>query len=138
MKLSGTHKIRIAITAALLFLFVFANLYAVRRMGRYGAELYFYDKLLVAYREGGGIAGLKNELNRVLARDKMPHELATARDFKKNLDKIKAPEEFLEEAVKERKDKIARLKNLRIIAFLFILFIILLRLAVNFYERKDK
>ena len=127
MKPSGRHKISIVITITLVLLFIFVNFYAVRKMGRYGVELYLYDKLLVAYREGGGMPGLKNELERVLIYDKMRHEVAVARDFQKELDTIQAPEEFLEQAVRERKAKINSLRTLRIIAFVLIMGILLLR-----------
>jgi hypothetical protein len=130
MKLSVRHKIRIAISAALFFLFIFANFYAVRKIGLYGAELYLYDKLLVAYREGGGMPALKNELERVLIYDKMRHEVAKAGEFQKSLAGLKAPEEFLEQAVKESKDKIRRLRNLRITSFVLIALFLLLRLLV--------
>ena len=99
-------------------------------MARYGVEMYLYDKLLVAYQEGGGMPGLKDELEKVLAKSDMPRELAVAGDFKKNLDTIKAPEEFLEHTVNEISKKLNLWKNLRNTAFVLMLFIFLLRFAL--------
>jgi len=130
MKFSKTTKIRIAIAVLLFFLFIFANFYAVRVIGRYGAELYLYDKLLVAY-QFAGMDGLKAELKNVLSQDKMPHELAVAKDFQKNLEKTKNPDKFLKNAVADRKNKINFLINLRNIAFGFILIALLLRILIN-------
>lgn len=131
MKFSGKHnKIRIAIAAALFILFIIANFYTVRALAIYGTELYFYDKLLVAY-QFAGINGLKQELGTILSHDKMRHELAVARNFEKNLENIKEPDKFLADIVNDRKDKINFLRNLRSIAFALIVGILLLRIIVN-------
>ncbi|MDD4954937.1 MAG: hypothetical protein PHP17_02730 [Candidatus Omnitrophica bacterium] len=130
MKLSGRQKIRIAVTIVLFLLFVIANFYTVRALGRYGAELYLYDKMLVAY-EFAGMNGLKQELSTILSHDKMPHELAAAGNFEKNLAEIKDPYKFLTDKVSERKNKINFLRNLRSVAFIFILAMLLLRIAID-------
>ena len=136
MKFSAARKIRITITIVILLLAVYANLFVIRRMAGFAEELFLYDKLLVAYRLGGGVAGLKTELNDILSHDKAKHELAVAREFEKNLSNISAPEEFLQQAVKEKKARINLLRNLRIAAFALILAILLLRLALNLLSRR--
>jgi len=131
MKFSGKHnKIRIAIAAALFILFIIANFYTVRALAVYGTELYFYDKLLVAY-QFAGINGLKQELSSILSHDKMRHELAVARNFEKNLENIKEPDKFLADIVSDRKSKLNFLRNLRSIAFALIVGVLLLRIIVE-------
>ncbi|MDD5155991.1 MAG: hypothetical protein PHF11_05890 [Candidatus Omnitrophica bacterium] len=128
--MNNKSRIRIAITAVLLFLFLFANFYAVRRMAFYAVQAYLYDKLLVAYRVGG-MPGLKSELEEILSSDKMPRELAEARGFKSDLDNIKDPGKFLSDIARQKKAKINFLRNLRIAAFALILVALLARVIVN-------
>ncbi len=131
MKFSRERIFRVTIATVLLILAVYANLYTIRRMTHYGMELYLYDKLLVAYREGDGMPALRRELDRAAAQRNMPREAALAVEFKKNLDTIEAPEEFLEKRLEEDRNKLRLLRNLRILSFLLILALILLRLRVN-------
>jgi len=138
MKFSKKHKIRIAITATLFILFVIANFYTVRALALYGTELYLYDKLLVAY-QFAGMNGLRQELSSVLTHDKMRHELAVARNFEKNLASVKEPDKFLADIVSDRKSKINFLRNLRSIAFVLILGVLLLRTIIDrCFEPKPK
>jgi hypothetical protein len=130
MKFTKKYKIRIAIAVTLFILFVFANFYTVRALALYGTELYFYDKLLVAY-HFAGMNGLRQELNSVLSYDKMRHELKVARNFEKNLANVKEPDKFLTAIVSDRKSKINFIRNLRSIAFVFILVMLLLRTIVD-------
>lgn len=96
----------------------------------YGVQLYLYDKLLVAY-QVGGMSSLKTVLDRVLAQDKMPRELAEARAFKANLVNIKDAGEYLNNVTKHKKDRINLLRNLRILAFALILLIFIVRFILN-------
>ncbi len=137
MKSSRKNKIRTTITVVLVVLFIWANFYTVRKIAHYGIELYLYDKLLVAY-QIGGMRGLKIELNKESSQGRMRGELALAKDFEENLGSIKAPGDFLENIVKEKREKIKLFKNLRIAAFAFIGIMLLLRLAVNLSDRTDK
>jgi len=130
-------RIRIVITIVLFLLFLIANVYAVRVITLYGAELYLYDKLLVAYRFAGN-NGLKEELARVLLQDKMRHELVAAREFERNLKSIDNPGKFLENIVNDRKNKINFFRNLRNITFGFIVIMFLLRVAVNRCSKPEK
>ncbi len=135
--LSMARKISIAITLMLFFFFSFANIYAIRRLGRYTVELFLYDKLLVAY-QVAGMPGLNSELERIISYDRMPHEIALAKAFKKNLDKLDAPGKFLKDAVEEEKNNINLFRKLRNIAFGCILVLVLLRLALNPRIKPDK
>ena len=131
------NKIRIAITLMLLLLFIWANFYTVRKVVRYGVELYLYDKLLVAY-QIGGMPGLKSELKKETSQYRMPRELTLAREFEKKLEDIKFPGDFLEKVINEKKEKIKLFKKLRIVAFVFIAIILLLRIVLNLCERRSK
>jgi hypothetical protein len=135
MKISGVRKIRIAITISLLLLFLFANIYAIRQLTRYGIEFYFYDKMLVAY-QIGGMPGLRSELKSVLLQDKMPREIAVAKVFQKKLNNLETPENFLKGISKELKRKIDLFRALRNIAFGLIMVIFLFRLALNLLIKK--
>jgi len=123
-------KIRILIAVILFFLFLYANFYTIRRIARYGVEVYLYDKLLVAY-QIGGMNGLKTELERVLSQDKMRHELAEARDFKNKLDNINDPGKYLADIASQKKGKINLLRTMRNLAYVFVLIILALRLIIN-------
>ncbi len=118
------RKIKIAIAIIFFLFFIVANFYAIRALTLYGSELYFYDKLLVAYRFAGD-DGLKRELANVLSQDKLRHELVIARKFESNLANIKNPGEFLTEAVRDRKQKVNFFRNLRTVSLvvIFVLFL---------------
>lgn len=137
MKSLKKNKIRITITVVLIIFFIWANFYTVRKIAHYGIELYLYDKLLVAY-QIGGMRGLRIELNKESSQGGMRGELAVVKEIKENLKGIKAPEDFLENVVKEKRGKIKLFRNLRIAAFAFIGIMLLLRLAVNLSERTGK
>lgn len=108
------------IMALATLIFLFANIYAVRKIMRYGAEAFFYDKMLVAY-QAGAEKGLKEELNRMLAWDnKSAIEVRIAHDFKGKLASIKDPEKFLNAIVTEKVNTVNRLRQMRSIAFLLI------------------
>lgn len=130
MKLTGAQKINLILVVVLFVLFIFANFYVIRMAGLYAVEAYLYDKLLVAY-QIGGLRGMHLELEMVLTNDKMPHELAVAREFKSNIGGIKEPDKFLEKAAKDRLEKIKLLRLLRNIAFVFILLFAVLRLVIS-------
>ena len=131
------RKIKLIATVLFLILSLFANFYAIRKLARYGVEVYFYDKMLVAYRIGA-LPGLKEELESVLSQDKMPSEIALAKDFKKNLDKLESPEKFLEDTSGSLKKKIALFRSLRNIAILLISAILILRIISNHAARLKK
>jgi len=135
MKSFNTRLIRASMAVMLLALAVYANFYTVRSMAQYGVEMYFYDKLLVAYQAGGGMPALEDEMEKVFATSDMPRELAVAREFKKNLPAIKDPEEFLRNTVREKEKKIKLFRCLRNISFALMALIILLRLALNFFAK---
>ena len=126
----GKNKVEIAIGAIIFLLFIFANVYAVRKIIYYGAEVYLYDKLLVAY-QIGGMPALKDELGKVIAQDKMRHELAVAEEFRAKLDNIKDPGKFLEQVSSGEKLKINLFRNMRGATFILIAVIFLVRLKIR-------
>ncbi|MCK9603747.1 MAG: hypothetical protein M0R66_05245 [Candidatus Omnitrophica bacterium] len=128
------NKTRITIAVILLLLFLFANIYAIRQLTRYGVELYFYDKMLVAY-QIGGMRGLNEELESVLLQKEMPRQLAVAKTFEKNLGDLKAPDKFLRDVTGDLRKKIDLYRMLRIVAFVLILIIFLFRLVINLSAR---
>ena len=114
---------------------LYANFYAIRKMGLYAAEVYLYDKLLVGYNIGG-MDGLQTELKSVLASDKMPHELAKARDFEAEFKSLADPAAFLEERSAQVKNKFNLLKNLRTAAISAMALIFSWQLITNILDRK--
>ena len=135
MKLSGRKTRRVVIVSILFILFIFANFYSVKKIMHYGVELYFYDKMLVAYRVGG-MRGLNSELAYTLAGDKNPNEQVPARNFKENLKDIKDPGDFLGEVVKEKRKKMRFMRHMREVSFGVIVAFLLLRIALDRVERK--
>lgn len=104
---------------------------------RYGLELYFYDKMLIAYQIGGS-SGLNKELGNVLSQEKAPRETALAKVFKENLNNLKMPDKFLIATTSELKKKINFLRNSRNIAFALIAVTLLLRLTINFFAKTKR
>jgi hypothetical protein len=102
---------------------LFANFFAVRMMLRAGVDVYFYDKLLVAYSIGGP-EGLKTELGKISVSDKLPRELMLAKDFAARLETLTDPEAFLQDKVDKSKRMVSFIRNLRsaAMALMFILF----------------
>ena len=134
MNISTKRNISKLITIMLFLFFLFANIYAIRRLGYYAVELFFYDKLSVAYQVGGR-SGLNNELDRILSQTDMPRQLALAKTFKKDLPNIEEPVKFLNNSIQEKKNEINLFRALRNGAFICILVLVLLRLALNFYVK---
>jgi len=120
----------IVITVILLILFLFANFYTIRQIMRNGAEVYFYDKMLVAY-QIGKMPGLKDELENLLSQEKMPRQMILAKDFKKNLDRLESPGKFLKDTVEDLNKKITLFRKLRNIALGVILVIFILRIIIK-------
>jgi len=135
MKFSNADKVRIAITGALLILFLFANIFSIRQMSKYGLKLFFYDKMSVAC-QIGGLPGLRSELESVISESKMPREVALAKVFKQKLENLNEPCVFLKDTTENLRAKIILYRNLRNLAFGLILLILILRLAVNFYFKR--
>ena len=133
-KFSKKRIISLTLTVIFVLLMLYANFYIVKKLERDAVKIYLYDRLLVAY-EIGSIGGMKEELNRILSHDRMPYELALAKKFKKNLDNIKKPDEFLENIITEKKIKIRLLKHLRTAAIALIMILVVLRIFVNFRSR---
>jgi len=119
------------IMALATLIFLFANIYAVRKIMRYGAEAFFYDKMLVAY-QAGAEKGLKEELNRMLAQDnKSAIEVRIARDFKERLPTIIEPGRYLSDTVAGKVGKVKNLRQLRVLSFLLLLVIFLARVFLR-------
>ena len=104
---------------------------------RYGLELYFYDKLLVAYNIGGR-KGLELEMEKMRTTDKMPRELALAKDFEIKLKELKDPAEFLSDKVTRNKNMVNLVRNLRSIAIILMLLIFSWRLIINLPRRSKR
>jgi len=113
---------------------LFANFYAVRKIMRYGVEVYFYDKLLVAYNIGGA-KGMQKELQQIRAFDKMPRESALAKDFESKIGGLKDPAEFLSAKVQQGKEKVNLIRNLRSAAIVLMILLFGWQLVVNTRSR---
>jgi hypothetical protein len=122
MRFSKSRIIKIAVMLVFLSCMLFANFIAVRMMLHYGAEAYFYDKLLVAYTVGGQ-KGLKMELEMIPLSDKSPAESMLARDFTAKLAALTDPEAFLKDKVKQAKKTLNFIRNLRSAAIVLMLII---------------
>lgn len=134
MHISRKQLIKFLGTAVFMSAMLTANFYAVRKMNHYGMELYFYDKLLVAYNIGSG-AGLKEEVDKILADERYPRELAMARDFMVKLKDLKDPGVFLNDKVNQDKEKVIFFKRLRNAAIILMFVILAWRLFMNMGAR---
>ncbi len=137
MELSRGRIAKFAVILVFLICTLFANFYAVRKIMRYGLDIYFYDRLLVAYNIGGR-EGLIKELGIIRGTDKMPYERGLARDFAAHLTDLKDPGIFLSDKVVQNKDKVNFIRNLRSAAIILMLFIFVWRLSAKFTRRLRK
>jgi len=126
----------IKLVGVLLFLccMLFANFVAVRMILRYGVDIYFYDKLLVAYNIGGP-EGLKIELSKIQITDELRREAMLAKDFSTRINTLADPQAFLEEKVRQNKKGVYLIKNLRSLAGILMLILFGWKFAVNYMTR---
>jgi len=134
MSFPKSKIIKFAVTAVFLTCMLFANFYAVRKIMRYGVEVYFYDKLLVAYNIGGE-KGMQKELRQIRTSDKMPRELALEKDFESRIGGLKDPAEFLSAKVQQGKQKVNLIRNLRSAAIVLMILLFGWQLAVKSRSR---
>lgn len=119
--------IRMSVTLTMMLLAFFANFIAIRLIARHAIEVYFYNKLSVAY-DIGGMPGLESELGKIITRDKLRKELALAADFKKRLAGLNEPEGFIDRSLSESNRQIILLRNLRSVAVALIIAVYLLNI----------
>jgi len=122
--------IRIIITALLIILAVYVNIIALRRISHYALEVYFYDKLSVAY-DIGGRKGLEKEIARIKTTEKQRLVAKMAEELEGKISLIPDPAPFIDNSLSAGKNRIRALRSLRIIAILLIMGILLLRFLVN-------
>jgi len=135
MGYSKTKIIRFFLLSIFFVCMLVANFYAIRKMGQYGVELYFYDKLLVAYNVAGK-SGLQEELLKISVSDQFPREKLLANGFKKKINELNDPGAFLEEKVSQNKEEVTFYKNLRIWAFILMAVVLAWRLFIDFVSRQ--
>ncbi len=134
MRFIKSRIIKFAVMTVFLACMLFANFYAVRKIMRYGVEVYFYDKLLVAYNIGGE-KGMQRELQQIRSSDKMPRESALAGDFESKIRGLKDPAEFLSAKVQQGKQKVNLVRNLRSAAIALMILLFSWQLVVNSRSR---
>jgi len=137
MKFSKSRTIKFMVMLAFLLCMLYANFYAVRRMLGYAVEVYFYDKLLVAYNIGG-IKGLADELEKIRTVDKMPRELILAEEFALRLESLKEPAVFLKDKVERGKQRINFIRGLRSGAIALMVLIFVWQLILKKQKREEK
>lgn len=136
MKTSNMHKIRKLLAVLLLLLFLFANIYSIRRIMHYAQELYFYDKMFVAYQVAGE-AGVKKELEAIISQEKAPREIALAKVFKEKLNNMPQLDSSLKDTTETLKRNIRLFRNLRNSAFGLIMVVLLSQLFINLRLRRN-
>lgn len=134
MAVSKIKISRFILMLAFLFCMFFANFYAVRKIIYHGVEVYLYDKLVVAY-DIGGKDGINKELNKILTLDKMPHELALAREFQAQYKDLKDPIGYLRQKAAESRGKVMLFRNLRSAAIILLLLIFTWRMLLNLSQK---
>ena len=135
MEFSKRRVIRFIIVLIFLMCSLFANSYAVRKLLRYGVEIYFYDKLLVAYNIGGE-KGLEEELAKIHVTDKMAQETVLAKEFAVQLKSLKDPAAFLGDKVEQGKKKANFIRDLRSLAITVTIIIFGWQFIANYIARR--
>jgi hypothetical protein len=137
MEFSKRRIIKISAILVFLCCTLFANLFAVRMILDYGVDMYFYDKLLVAYTIGGE-KGLKIELDKIPVTDKSTREQMLTKDLTARLARLPDPEAFLKDKVHKSKQVILWVKHLRTAATMLMLILFIWQLLINSAARKCK
>ncbi|MCX5709967.1 MAG: hypothetical protein NT088_04480 [Candidatus Omnitrophica bacterium] len=135
MNLSKRRIIKFLIMLFLLACMLFANLFAVRAMLRYGVEVYFYDKLQVALNIAG-VKGLDEELAKIRATEKLPRVLKLTAEFDAQRNSIPDLDKFLENKVEQGKKKVETVRNLRSLAIILITLAFCWQLLNRWLERR--
>jgi hypothetical protein len=134
MKFSENRVLNIAVTVIFLCSMLFTNFFSMRVILRSGVDVYFYDKLLVAYNIGG-LPGLKVELNKITLTDKLRREAILAKDFAARLETLQDPGAFLTEKVNKNKSTMSFIRNMRSVAISILLIIFSWQLIAEFLRR---
>lgn len=130
------QKINLLIAAISVLLVTFANVYCVKKIMHIGSEVFFYDKMLVAYQIGSD-QGLKKELIKMIQREHQSKvERKILQDFKERLPEINDLGKFLNSAVDQRLKSLKNLRLLRSLSFVFVLIFFLIKLFLK--PRKPK
>jgi len=119
----------------LLVCMLFANLFAVRAILRYGVEVYFYDKLQVALNVAG-VKGLDEELGKIRATEKLPRVLKLTAEFDARRNSIPDLDRFLEDKIEQGKKKVEIVRNLRTLAIILITLAFCWQLLSRWLERR--
>ncbi|MFA5093313.1 MAG: hypothetical protein WC543_05165 [Candidatus Omnitrophota bacterium] len=136
MQFSKNNIVKIVVMLATVCCMLYANLFAVRMMMRYGVETYFYDKLLVAY-DIGGFNGLKIELEKIPFSERSHRELKLAKEFTIKLPTLSDPEIFLRDKVQKSKQMINSIINFRSWAIVFMIIIFAWRVSINLLKKSE-
>ena len=135
MGFSRNQLIRAILTVVFFICMIIANFYVFRAISRIGLEIYFYDKLVVAYRFGGQKA-LEQELSQVLSSEGFPRELAMAKEFETKFKNTKDLEIFLGKKIEEGKARVVSLRKLRNTAIIIMFAIFLWQIIGRILERR--
>jgi len=135
MDLSRRKIIKFLIMLFLLACMLFANLFAVRAMLRYGVEVYFYDKLQVALNVAG-VKGLDEELAKIRSTEKMPRVLKLTAEFEALRNSVPDLDKFLEDKIEQNKKKVEAVRNLRTLAIILITLAFCWQLLSRWRERR--
>jgi len=136
LKFTKSQVMKFMIALLLLACMLYANFYAVRGMLRCGVEVYFYDKLLVAYNIGGE-RGMGKELTEILATEKMPRVLVLAADFDVSRRGLADPKQFLQEKVEQNKKKANLIRGLRSAAIALMTLVFFWQLLANWLKKRQ-
>ena len=129
-KFNGRRIARITINVILIFLVIYANIFAVKAMTIYAVEVMTYERLFVAY-DIGGMKALRNELAKMLSHGYTKRELQTATGFRERLGSLKDPGAYLKEVISEKKKRAIFLNNMRRIALVLIVTLLAARVLLN-------
>ncbi|MCX5712004.1 MAG: hypothetical protein NTY47_02895 [Candidatus Omnitrophica bacterium] len=121
---------KILFAVFLLFLMLYANFYAVRRMEHYAVRAYFYERLSVAY-DIGQMPAVRQQLSKIMQESRNPRQKTLAKNFIVQIDTIKEPGTYLGGAVDEQRRGFERVKFLRELAFFLLLILVFIQALMN-------
>ncbi len=124
---------RLVLPFILLFLMLYANFYAVRRMEHYGVRAYFYQQLVVAY-DIGKTPAVKQQISKIISENKYPRQKAMASEIESKIADMKDPGAVLNGLLEREREGLARIKVMREAAFVLLILLIFVRVL---FRRKS-
>lgn len=118
---------KVALAATFLFLMLYANFYAVRRMEYYAVRAYFYQRLAVAY-DIGKTPAVRQQLSKIFSEKNNPRQKEFAKITEDRLGDIIDPGAYLNDKLEQNKAGFERLRQFREIVFALLMVLVFMQI----------